>query len=70
MKIAAFRVAACKAASGHSDSEDAYAMHRHWQKFTYKEDELAAVVDQAAAWAEGVGEFAAYQEPNLPWLKK
>lgn len=51
--------------------EDAYAKHKHWQKLTYKEDELAAVVVQAAAWAEYfVGEFAAYQEANLPWLKK
>jgi hypothetical protein len=51
--------------------EDAYAKHRHWQRFTYKEHELAAVVEQAAAWAEKfVGEFAAHQEANLPWLKK
>src|SRR5207253_7093279 len=43
--------------------EDAYAKHRHWQNFTYKEHELAAVVEQAAAWAEKfVGDFAAYQE--------
>jgi hypothetical protein len=51
--------------------EDAYAKHRHWQKFTYKEHELAAAVEQAAAWAEEfVAEFAAYQEANLPWMKK
>jgi hypothetical protein len=29
--------------------EDAYAKHRHWQKFTYKEPELAHVVEKAAA---------------------
>lgn len=51
--------------------EDAYAKHRHWQKFTYKKDELAAAVEQAAEWAEKfVGEFAAYQEAKLPWMKK
>lgn len=51
--------------------EDAYAKHRHWQKFTYAKNELPAIVEQAAAWAEKfVGEFAAYQEANLPWMKK
>jgi hypothetical protein len=50
--------------------EDAYAKHRHWQKFTYKAKELPAAVEAAAAWAEKfVREFAAYQEANLPWLK-
>ncbi len=47
--------------------EDAYAKHKHWQRFTYKEDELAAAVEKAAAWAEKfVREFAAYQEQNRP----
>lgn len=51
--------------------EDAYAKHRHWQKFTYRADDLPAAVEAAAAWAEQfVREFAAYQEANLPWLKK
>lgn len=51
--------------------EDAYAKHRHWQKFTYKGGELPAAVEKAAAWADNfVREFAAYQEANLPWLKK
>jgi hypothetical protein len=51
--------------------EDAYAKHRHWQRFTYSERDLANAVAQAAAWAETfVAEFAAYQEANLPWLKK
>jgi hypothetical protein len=51
--------------------EDAYAKHRHWQKFTYKAEELPAAVEASAAWAEKfVREFAAYREANLPWLKK
>jgi len=51
--------------------EDAYAKHRHWQKFTYTEGELPAAVEHASAWAEKfVGEFAAFQKANLPWLKK
>ena len=51
--------------------EDAYAKHRHWRKFTYKAGELPATVEAAAAWAEEfVREFAAYQQANLPWLKK
>ena len=51
--------------------DDAYAKHRHWQRFTYKAEELPAAVETAAAWAEKfVREFAAYQEANLPWLKK
>ena len=50
--------------------EDAYAKHRHGQKFTYKVGELPAAVEHAAAWAEKfVGEFTAFQEANLPWLK-
>ena len=51
--------------------EDAYAKHKHWRKFTYKDNELERAVEQAVAWAEEfVGEFAAYQVANLPWLKK
>lgn len=51
--------------------EDAYAKHKHWLKVIYKEHELTAAVEQAAEWAEKfVGEFAAYQEANLPWMKK
>jgi hypothetical protein len=51
--------------------EDAYAKHRHWQKLSYKDDELENAVKQAAAWAEAfVGEFGNYQAMKLPWLKK
>jgi hypothetical protein len=51
--------------------EDAYAKHRHWHKFTYKNDDLEHVVEEAADWAESfVREFADYQLKNLPWLKK
>ena len=52
--------------------EDAYAKHKHWRKFPYKDNELERAVEQAAAWAEEfVGEFAAYQAANLHcWLKK
>jgi hypothetical protein len=51
--------------------EDAYAKHRHWRKFTYKDNDLERAVELAAAWAEEfVGDFAAYQVANLPWLKK
>jgi len=51
--------------------EDAYAKHRHWRRFTFREGELPEAVEQAAAWAEKfVSEFAAFQEANLPWLKK
>ena len=51
--------------------EDAYAKHKHWHKFTYKDNGLEHAVEQAATWAEKfVGEFADYQAANLPWLKK
>jgi hypothetical protein len=50
--------------------EDAYAKHKHWQKLTYKDDELEHAVEQAAAWAEAfVSEFGGYQAEKLPWLK-
>lgn len=51
--------------------EDAYAKHKHWHRLTYRQKELERAVDEAAAWAEKfVGEFAAYQAANLPWLRK
>jgi hypothetical protein len=51
--------------------EDAYAKHKHWHKLTYGDGDLERTVDEAAAWAEKfVGEFAAYQVANLPWLKR
>ena len=52
--------------------EDAYAKHRHWQRVTYKAKELPAAVEAAACIGleQFVREFAAYQEANLPWLKK
>jgi hypothetical protein len=40
-------------------------------KNSFREGELPEAVEQAAAWAEKfVSEFAAFQEANLPWLKK
>ncbi len=51
--------------------EDAYAKHKHWHKLPYNDAELEHAVELAAAWAEKfVGEFAAYQAANLPWLSK
>lgn len=51
--------------------EDAYAKHRHWNKFTYREDELEDAVDRAAGWAEEfVREFAGHQVAALPWLRE
>ena len=51
--------------------EDAYAKHKHWRKFTYKNGELERAVEEAVRWAEQfIGEFADWQAANLPWLKK
>jgi hypothetical protein len=51
--------------------EDAYAKHKHWRKFTYKNGELERAVEEAAQWAEQfIDEFVAYQAVNLPWFKK
>jgi hypothetical protein len=51
--------------------EDAYAKHKHWQRFTYKNGKLSAAVERTANWAEKfVQEFAKYQEANLPWRKR
>ncbi|MGA2701913.1 MAG: hypothetical protein ABSH35_12565 [Isosphaeraceae bacterium] len=51
--------------------EDAYAKHKHWHKITYTPDQLEGAVEKAAAWSEEfVRTFTAYQEANLPWLRK
>lgn len=50
--------------------EDAYAKHKHWRKFPYKDEGLERAVDDAAAWAEQfIGDFAEYQAAHLPWIR-